>query len=284
MAKIDDKQIVYINSRDRLTGNDGNFTYNINLKSGNDFDRVTCLQAGIPKSYYSVQSGINYFTLTEISTNTIIQLTPGNYTRNSLAVTLATLLTANSPNNWTYTVGIPNVNTTVDTGKYTYGVSGNGADQPSFTFDAITDVWELMGFLKSSTNPFLSNQLISTNVVNLQPFNSIQIHSNLVSNAWQTGNNTDILQSVFANVGSAAYSNISWVCMEPEAYSQILASGSTSTASFNLTDEDGISLDLNGVNMQMTLMFWKKNTSLKLLNGFIKYVTAILDNWMTGPD
>ena len=247
MSLIDERQIVYINSRDRLTGADGDFTYAINLRPGNEFDHVVCLQAGIPKSYYPVQDGYNYLTLTELGHSITLFLTPGSYTRNSLAVAIGALLTAGSStlgHGWSYTVAYPNANKNVDTGLYTITVTGN-TGQPALTFDSVTFLDEMLGFAASSTNVFSGGALTSTQVVDLQPFSSIQIHSDIVYNEFATAQNTDTLQTVFANVGSAPFSFIQWVCPDIEGFSHNFASRGTSTARFYLTDEDGIPLDLN---------------------------------------
>lgn len=280
MSKIDNKQIVYINSRDRVAGTDSDFTFAINLQPNNDFDRITLLQAGIPKSYYGNQAGYNYFTLTELGVSTVCTLTPGNYNRNSLSLALTSLLKAASVtlgHNWTYVVSYPDANSQVDTGFYTFTVSGN-TGQPTISFDSTTLMNELMGFNKGSSNGFTANVLTSALVVNLQPFNSIQIHSDIVANKFMQGNNTDILQSVFANVGTAPFSNIAWTCPEPESFSHELASSNTGLARFYLTDEDGIPVNTNGVNLQLVVMFWKKNPSLRLLTGFIKYLTGFVES------
>lgn len=277
MSKIDSKQIVYINSHDAISGTQSDFTYPINLQPNNDFDRVTLLQAGIPKSFWNNQTGYNYFTLTESGVSVVCTLTAGSYTRNSLATALTTLLKNSSPHGWTYVVSYPDARTQVDNGYFTITVSGN-TGQPTISFDTVTLMNELMGFTKGSTNVFSGNILISSWVSNLQPFSCIQVHSDIVANKFMQGNNTDILQSIFANTGSAPYSNIQWLCPEPESFSHELASSNTSVARFYLTDEDGIPLDTHNVNLQLVVMFWKKNTSLRLLGGFIKYITGFIES------
>lgn len=277
MSKIDEKQIVYINSTQRDSGTDSNFMFSINLTKGNQFDRICCLQAGIPKSYYSVQTNFNYFTLTEGVLSTTIIVPIGNYTRTSFASSLKTLLNTSSPNGYTYNVTFPNSLTTVDTGLYTYSVTGNGGVQPVISFDTTTFINDLMGFVKGSTNAFLADTLNSTIVVNLQPHSSILIHCDLVSNPTQIGVNTDVLQAVFANISSAPYSNMQWICPDIEAFSQIMSNNTTNQAHFYFTDEEGNPIDFNGVNTQLTICFWKKNKSLTMLTGFIKYLTAFTE-------
>ena len=281
MAKIDDKQIVYINSSNRLSGTHSNFVYQINLNPDSKFDRITLLQAGIPKSYYSTLTNYNYFTLTELGISVTIIVPIGSYTRTALAAVIGTLLTNASKvaplsHNWTYTVTFPNVNSVGDTGLYTITVTNNMGNQPILTFDNVTLINQSIGFASGSTNNFVGSVLVSTQVVNLQPFNSIQIHSNLVANPFATGFNTDILQSVFANVGSAPFSHIQWICPEFESFSHNLSSSKTSIANFYITDETGLPIDTNGNSMQLVVMFWRKNSSLRLLTEFIQYAT----DWM----
>ena len=58
---------VYVNSRDRLSGTDEDFMYNVQFPSGLEFTHVVCLNALIPKSYYLIQEGPleNIFQLQE---------------------------------------------------------------------------------------------------------------------------------------------------------------------------------------------------------------------------
>ena len=67
---------VYINSRDRISGTDENFSYNIQFPEGFDFTHVVCLNALIPKSYYLIQSGgvENIFYLKENLTTVTISI------------------------------------------------------------------------------------------------------------------------------------------------------------------------------------------------------------------
>jgi len=44
-----DHHYVYVNSRDRLSGTDENFTYNINFPPNVDFTHVVCLDAAYPE-------------------------------------------------------------------------------------------------------------------------------------------------------------------------------------------------------------------------------------------
>ena len=90
--------------------------------------------------------------------------------------------------------------------------------------------------------------------------------------------------NIFANVGSAPYSNIQWICQDIEAWSQNLASSNTGTARFFITDEIGTSINLNNISLQLVLMFWKKNESPRLLTGFIKLATLFIHQMLNGSE
>lgn len=284
MSSIESRQTVYINSHFRASGTDHDFTYSINLEPRAIFDKICLLQCSIPKSYYNCPAGQNTFNLIESGTTIPITVPPGNYTRVGLSVAISALLTAASTHSYTYTVSIPNNATGADNGKFIFTVSGSIGTQPILSFPAILPasisslIFEMLGFSAGSANSFSANVLISTNVANLQPFNAIQIHCSLVSNMIQTGVNTDILQSIMANVGSAPYSNIQWVCPQVEAYSQDIVAGSTGTARFWLTDEDNIAINTNGVGCEFVIIVWKKSNLMRLIKGFIKYLTGFIMN------
>jgi len=91
---------VYINSRDRISGTDENFTFNIQFPEGSTFDRVVCLNCLIPKSYYLVQDSPEerLFILQEDDTSVSIIVPVGSY----LLSAFNELLTINSPNGLTY--------------------------------------------------------------------------------------------------------------------------------------------------------------------------------------
>ena len=279
MSKIVKKQIIYVNSADSIPLGVGSYSFSITLDQPNNYNRVTLLQASIPKSFYGIVQGINTFILLELSDEVIISIPQGNYTRQSLANTLASLLTSSSPNNWTYTVTFQNINVTQDDGKFTFTVSGNAGFQPSFIFGSSTssDIFEPMGFNSSTTNVFSTNTLRSSNVINLQPFQTIQVHSNVVLNPRSSYGNYDILQNIVANSGSSPYSNISYLCPAIEEYSHELSSGNTGVMNITLTAEDSIPINLNGVNFQLAVCFWEKSESLFKLDTFIKFITHFIN-------
>jgi hypothetical protein len=55
-------RVFYINSANKQSGQNSNFTYEIQTEG---YSRVCDLQASIPLSFYMIQDGVNVFTLRE---------------------------------------------------------------------------------------------------------------------------------------------------------------------------------------------------------------------------
>lgn len=256
--------MVYVDSRRRVSGSDANFTYNIAFPPDHNFDRVTCLNALIPKSYYLIQAGYNTFQLKEISTTVTISIPLGCYMLTAWESTIGNLLTTNSPNGWIYSVTYPS-SSAADTGKLTYAVTGNAGSQPSLIFDSV--LFEPFGFSASSTNVFSSDSLTSTTVIKLQSEDRLLIRSNMVNNP----NVDDVLVSINAAT-NVNYSSINYINFYPEFNAKVLSSKSNNTYSFSLTNESGIVLDLNGLNLNLTLVFYKKDDVFQKIKDFMKMI------------
>lgn len=233
---ISNPHYIYINSRDRINpeaSTDENFTYNIALPPGETFDRVVCINALIPKSYYLIQDGNNNLERTlqlrENSTTVNILIPVGSYLLSTFKTILGNLLTAGSPNSLTYVLSYPLTSSAADTGKWTY-TQNNG----SIVSSIITNehLYEPLGFNSSSTNTFTGTTLISSNVIKMQSEDRLLIHSNLVSNG-----SDDILVSINSST-SVNYSSIAWECPAPAYYSHVLSSQHNNVFSFSLTDEN----------------------------------------------
>jgi len=262
MSLISDKQIFYIDSNDRSSGTNGNFTYQLDILG--KFDFAVVLQMSIPKSYYLVQNGRNIFILDEDGTQATITIPIGNYGRSSFKAQLQTSLNDASPNGFSYTVSIPNSSITADTGKYTFSVTGNAGVQPQFIIGEF--MYEQLGFQSNTTYTFVTSTLESVNVVKFQLEDTVYVNSDLIANK-----EDNVLQEVFA-LDSQDYGNILWVCPDLEAFSKPITNANNSVYTFWITDEDGVSLDLNGQNVVFTLMLYKKENVYSLLRNIFKMV------------
>jgi hypothetical protein len=240
------------------------------MPSDAKFDTVCVLSASIPKSFYLIQSGSNTFILDEAGDEVVITIPPGNYEQDTFLGEIQSLLNVESPNGWIYTVSVPDPKYDADTGKITYSVSGNGLDEPSLVFPDESLVHEQMGFEAGSSNIFVNDTLVSTYVSNLQRESTLYIHSTLVAQ-----DDTDVLVEIFTG-GSPDFSNITYQCTVPELYSKPMRQ-TGNTYEFRLCNENGNEVYLNGGDIQLTVVCYKKTKTLENID---KYITAsILDHF-----
>jgi len=260
-----DKQLFYIDSNKRLTGDESDFTVKLNIDKNKNFDSVVLLDISIPKSYYLVNDTNNEFVLDENGSQATITIQNGNYSRTSLATFVENALNTSSPNGYAYVITYTSIGTTVDTGKYTFSVSGNAGIQPIFIFG--TELFEPLGFDKNSSNAFVVNTLESSNVINLNQEINLFLHSDICQSQ-----DDNVLQNIDV-VSSASYQHVVFYNTNPDCYSKPLSSKTDNFFRFYLTDENDTKIDLNGQNMVFTVMLFQKNSVSKLITSYIKLQT-----------
>lgn len=264
---VQNPHYVYINSRDRLSGTDENFTYNIQFPDGFHFTHVVCLNALIPKSYYLIQTGPleNIFQLNENGVTVTVTVPIGSYLLSAFKTVIGQLLTAASPNGLTYTLSYPSLSGP-DTGKWTF-TQNNGSIVSSLIFNE--HLFEPFGFFANSTNIFTGTTLVSTCVIKLQSEDRLLLHSNIAMNPGID----DVLVSINSTT-SINYSSINYECPAPEFYSHLLSSQNNNTYSFSLTDENGELIQLNGLNLNITLLLYRKDDIFDRLRSFMKMIVS----------
>ena len=274
MSLIKSQQIIHINSAFRNSGTDSDFTYTIPIKPDNEFTHCAVISVSIPKSYYLIPDGENTFIVRENDdpqNDEIVTIPPGNYNITSFIYVLNNLFTGSLSH---YSVSFPDSKTEAQTGKMTFS-HNNAHHSSSFIFQN-NHLPEVMGFARGSTNNFTlhnnTSTLVSTNVCNFQRESTIFLHSDIGSN----GGQDDILLELFAS-GNADLSNINFENNgNLEEHSKLLTNNLTNNVRFSLSDEFRSGIELNGINMLITLCFYQKEDINRLLTGFIKYVTLYL--------
>ena len=249
----------FVDSDYNTGGRTGDFNYTIDLPSSHDFDSVVLLQGSFPKSYYVVRSGHNSFTLTEGVSSATITLTAGNYTMAAFRTALQAALIANSPSGYTYAVTMPSFNLAVNTGKLTYGVTGNGGTQPSFFFPTSSLLYHQMGFDYNSTNTFAASSLISTNVCNFNTVRGLIVKADCVEGEGvSTPIGSNVLQEILS-FNTYDFSNIGFANPAAEYSAKRLKKGTGKTFNFKITDLDDNVLEFNGQSCNFTLAFFKRD-------------------------
>lgn len=241
-----DKDIVYVSSNDRYSGNSNDFVINLTdrIKSPNDYDTLTLLNFTCPKSYYLFNNINNKFYVNENGNISTITITNGNYDFTSLANELNTKLAGCL---WTYAVS-----TNIVTGKFTFSVTNNGGIQPIFDFSG-NSPYRIIGFDKA-IYPFVTNSLTSVNIVNLQLTNTIKICCSIISKG--------TLATIIPNISD--FSTITYSEQNPNFSSHgILTSNLGSVRIWLLDAISGNPLDLNGLDWFFSFAIYKKNNYYK---------------------
>jgi hypothetical protein len=204
----------------------------------------------IPRSYYLVRKGYNSFVLRINGVAYNITVPPGNYTALNFITLLIPLMNAVSSNSFTMVF-----NTII--GKYTYSYVGT-ASSVEFVFVDPDRIAHQMGFDETSDNLFVANTLQSANVVDFVSTSTLFLHSDIVQDQ------SSVLQEVYSD-NSIPFSNLVYNCKFPAMYSKALRTSTSDTFNFSLTDEHDQEVDLNGHDICITLLLYKKENLTRLL-------------------
>jgi hypothetical protein len=262
---ISTSRIIHINSQDRISGTNENFTYSYEQTQQESYTHCVVLGASIPVSYYLVQDGYNTFDLKENTTTVTITVPAGNYNTNSFANVVSQLMTANSPLGYTYAITMNNSFTNVNTGLFTYTVTGHSF-QPQLIFT--TNLYEQFGFDENTTVSFVAGTLTSINVCNFVPESTIYIYSDIVKT--NSNNGRGVLQELFpSNV--IPYGTITYQCTAVDAYSKEINISKTNAFTIVIKNENDQVMNLNGRNMLISLLLYKKDDIFNVAKQYIKY-------------
>jgi hypothetical protein len=111
-----------------------------------------------------------------------------------------------------------------------------------------TTLFEQMRFNRNTVNYFSNSTLMSTNVCTMNKESTLYLYNDLCQNS-----NDNVLHEIYATETESG-SMITYYNIIPEMTAKKYT-GHKGFAQFWLTDEDEEALDLNGLNMNFTLMF-----------------------------
>ena len=242
-------RIYYINSESRISGSSSNFSYLIDIPEGLKIDTCCVLSMTIPRSYYLVRRNQNSVTLTTDGIAQTFQIPLGNYTAINFITTLLGIING-------LAVGTFAMTLSTITGKYSYTYTGP-ASVVSFSFPAPSMIGHQMGFDQNSVNTFVAGSLVSANVLDFVSTSTLFLHSDMVED------NTTILQEIYAD-NTTPFSNLVYNCKFPGMYSKKMKSVSNEVFNFCLTDENDLEVNLNGHDICVTLLLYKKEDLTRL--------------------
>ena len=249
-------RVINFDSKRRISGSNSNFTSSPIELGFHEYDSVCLLQASIPKSFLNVSTLYNTFTLIEIGVPVSIVIPPNSYDVYNLIPFLITALNAASPNGWIYNVTYPAFGTPQDF-RYTFTVTGNGINQPSFQFT--NSMFRQIGFSSNSTVTFVGNTIRSATAINLAFSSRVYIKSNMVLDS-----NFGIIAEVlnYGNFCSGGFCHFETA--EADSYSRGLDATLRNSWQFTLVNAFDEIVDLQDVSWTFSLVFYKRSTSHEL--------------------
>jgi len=237
---------IYIDSIDRVIGTATNFTINVNDLNMNNEKDISLNTLSINKSFYAINSNNNTFLFTDLGTTGRAgttgtpALVQGNYTSTQFLSQLDTQLNA-------LAIGATNTSSySTQTGK----LSISSSDSTDFSITSNTSNYRYLGMDISSVVSSVSGIWVSPNVIDLAGTRYIDILVDLPIASVNTRNrNKNVLARVYINAdrwGQILY------LKENFSFCKLLTSRLNSI-SFQLIDEFGYELSLNGTEWIATL-------------------------------
>lgn len=246
--------IAVVDSSLRLSGTSSNFTINLNLPSFvQDFDRVALNQISIPRSWYDVETNYNTFQFKEGITGTLKTITvpEGMYNCLTLGTSLGALLTTNSQNGYTYTISYPNSSLTVNDNLFTFTCSNTVT---IFYLFFATSMFQQLGFAENTTYTSTTGVLKSVNSISISYINRLF----LTSNACNTSYNS-YLQEILVAGQYPSTAFIFWENLNYDTNSKEYTNPNNNAWDFTINDRYGNVINLHGLELVFSLIFYKKN-------------------------
>lgn len=249
---------IYLNTQDRSSGSHSKARFKIEKFGEVDFtkyDRVSLSQASIPRSFYTLRTGLNTFTLDEDGSTATVSIPVGNYSERAFRSVGKTELDNASPNGASYTISYNSSTTTTETGKFAFTTSYGGVVKFIFPDKNNGLVHQLMGFDENSTNTFSGGALNSSNHIDFRPESNLLVHCDIVSNPIQNTSSA-ILQAVIAGQTQSS-GVIAYMSPNIVMSSKPIEHHNFDSIEIQLTDENNNSIETNGINLFYELIFFK---------------------------
>lgn len=264
---MESSQIYYVNSRNRDSGTDSDFYIRLDIDQNNKFDRISLLSVSIPKSFYNISEYNNkLLVLNEDGAggSRLISIPIANYNRRSLSAVLTSLLNDN-PQDFVYGISYTTNINVGDTCKFTITVTGNGGIQPVFSFQTSNTAFEILGFQRDSTNSFVADSLVSTNIINFNQENTFYLYTNVCQDK------SSILQSIYT-ADTENNSFIIWNNDNPLVNTKVYIGSTSNLFHFFIRNEDDLPVNLNGLNINLSIILYQTSKTDEYIQKYIRYL------------
>ncbi len=169
--------------------------------------------------------------------------------------TLCTVLNA-------FNLGTFSMTLSTITGKYSYTYAGTALNV-AFQLEDPSTLGHQMGFNEVSYSAFVQrigdsfSSLVSANVLDFVGTSTLFLHSDMVSDS------SSILQELYSD-NSVPFSNLVYNCSNPGMYTKKMSKTSSSIFNFAVQDEHDREVRLNGHDICVTLLLYRKEDLTKL--------------------
>lgn len=233
------RQLIFINSKQRMTGTPYDFNINFNdglLKADRGgYMRLTVQEATINRSWYSIQEGANSFQIVDNNNNiTTITFPVAYYNAIDIRSTLSGLL----PAGWSITYDRK-------TNKFTITRGNDSTTWYKFVFS--NSLYEILGFRLGEQPMFTQavKSVVSSVPIRVNEENAVCIHTNLPRTKFSGVDNHNTTNKNFKEstvllkvpIQAAPYDNIVYMMQSP-AFVYDLTADNISTVRVWLTDEN----------------------------------------------
>lgn len=244
-----------------IRSTDSPYELSLPIRDLDNLTHIVVSSASIPKTFYVIPALCSF----EVSENDVVHyvdVEAGNYSVRSLRSILETAINASTVA-WTYTITYPTASTSADTGKYTFGVSGNSGVQPEIrTTDA--NLARCCGLVVDEWYAFSGDTLESANVVNFVSNDEIFLKCDLVKSK------NNILQEIYSS-GEIYNSSITFQCSDLMLSSKKLKDNYSSTVKFWLENGDGESINFNGNAWSAVITLYRQSNLESVIRKFIDF-------------
>lgn len=245
---LGDPYFIYVSSDNRIDGNSHDFIFtDINFPITNNYDRVSVVGITIPKSWYLIDDDNNNFIIIENSINKTITISNGNYDLNQFLTELTNKINAVCDETYDVTINL-------NTGKLVFTITTTPVVQP--TLKLTNSINKQLGF-EQGEYLFSGNILTSVNVISLQKTEHIKVFSNIVP---EQGILVDMA------VSDEDFTHISYFPNDIVGHSRSFKNTTSNFWSFKILDfNTGNLIDLNGLSVSMSLIFFRKDRTPEII-------------------
>lgn len=254
-----------IDSEDRIQGTNENFTVSVHLKPNNNYDMCCLIHAGIPKTFYNIDTQNNQLIIRENGIQRSTSLPPGNYTHLNLQPVFSSVLNALSLSNnpaspWTYSIIWNSL-----TVKWEISVTEH-AGRPMTSDSGIAflnhQTHDLLGFNDDTIYLYTINAGIGTtssqNTPNFELTSYISIKSNVCNNEGNNDPDSAVLARI--PVHKTNFNDVLvYDLLQLDDGAKRIANNKSNIYNFAIFDDHDRPIRLNGRGWYITLFMYEHN-------------------------